>query len=293
MDVPEETKWPARASARDLEAWQQYLVDSAIMIVADHELPSSMAATYCWVCQRCGCAAAHCPQAPPRAARAGSAEPPRQRRKATRSWTPEEDAILRQAIHSSSHGDWGAVSELVPDRNSKQCRERWLNHLAPGISKVGSLFLSHSPFPSHAPFLSRQVDGGGGGHTGHGVAASRQPVVRHRETAARAQRQLCQEPLAQPQPHQAAQIGGAPCSAGRRRSRALRPAADKTGRRNSHRNTSSLRRRVAGPGDSQGVGLPAAAHTDTASLRWRTEQQRSDSRVELLLRAPVAAAVFV
>ena len=135
MDVPEETKWPARASARDLEAWQQYLVDSAIMIVADCELPSSVAATYCWVCQRCGCAAAHCPQAPPRAARAGSAEPPRQRRKATRSWTLEEDAILRQAIHSSSHGDWGAVSELVPDRNSKQCRERWLNHLAPGISK--------------------------------------------------------------------------------------------------------------------------------------------------------------
>eukprot|EP01045_Picozoa_sp_COSAG04_P030791 COSAG04_NODE_5471_length_1604_cov_2.278405_1_plen_117_part_00 len=71
----------------------------------------------------------------------GSAEPPRQRRKATRSWTPEEDAILRQVIHSSCSGDWGAVPQLVPDRNSKQCRERWLNHLVPGISKVDSPFL--------------------------------------------------------------------------------------------------------------------------------------------------------
>ena len=39
MDVPEETKWPARASARDLDAWKQYLVDyNAILVDPDAEL---------------------------------------------------------------------------------------------------------------------------------------------------------------------------------------------------------------------------------------------------------------
>ena len=45
-------------------------------------------------------------------------------------WTEEEDAYLRKLV--TQFGDvhhWTRISELMPQRNTKQCRERWCKHL--------------------------------------------------------------------------------------------------------------------------------------------------------------------
>ena len=45
-------------------------------------------------------------------------------------WTPEEDAYLRKLV--AQYGDvhhWTRISHLMPQRNTKQCRERWCKHL--------------------------------------------------------------------------------------------------------------------------------------------------------------------
>jgi hypothetical protein len=58
-----------------------------------------------------------------------------------RPWTASEDALLRNAYMevSSKNPDpipWADVAPMVPDRNSKQCRERWVHHLAPEVIKA-------------------------------------------------------------------------------------------------------------------------------------------------------------
>lgn len=54
-------------------------------------------------------------------------------------WTEREDDLLRDVIASNttSNGQikWAAIAPHIPSRNSKQCRERWLNHLHPDIKK--------------------------------------------------------------------------------------------------------------------------------------------------------------
>jgi hypothetical protein len=76
-------------------------------------------------------------------------------------WTPDEDALLREVVleetrstggtspardeHPGKSGanlayrglNWTSVSHSVPLRNSKQCRERWLTHLSPDVTKKG------------------------------------------------------------------------------------------------------------------------------------------------------------
>jgi hypothetical protein len=49
-------------------------------------------------------------------------------------WDIEEDAKLVSLINE--HGTkWRTISTQIPERNSRQCRERWHNYLAPGIKK--------------------------------------------------------------------------------------------------------------------------------------------------------------
>ena len=54
-------------------------------------------------------------------------------------WTDEEDELLRQLVnaHSSDveNAKWAQVAAGMGSRNSKQCRERWLNHLSPHVRK--------------------------------------------------------------------------------------------------------------------------------------------------------------
>jgi len=52
-------------------------------------------------------------------------------------WLPEEDQALATAVATHGETHWQRVSLLVPGRNGKQCRERWLNHLRPGLKHPG------------------------------------------------------------------------------------------------------------------------------------------------------------
>ena len=55
-------------------------------------------------------------------------------------WTPEEDAILTEAVTGSMSQNngrivWRDVRESIPNRTDSQCRERWLNALDPSVKK--------------------------------------------------------------------------------------------------------------------------------------------------------------
>eukprot|EP00316_Scyphosphaera_apsteinii_P001263 CAMPEP_0119330102 /NCGR_PEP_ID=MMETSP1333-20130426/77503_1 /TAXON_ID=418940 /ORGANISM="Scyphosphaera apsteinii, Strain RCC1455" /LENGTH=308 /DNA_ID=CAMNT_0007339407 /DNA_START=31 /DNA_END=957 /DNA_ORIENTATION=+ len=52
-------------------------------------------------------------------------------------WQPDEDQLLSEAVARHGETHWQLVSQLVPGRNGKQCRERWLNHLRPGLKVAG------------------------------------------------------------------------------------------------------------------------------------------------------------
>ncbi|KAL4136919.1 hypothetical protein PRIC2_000447 [Phytophthora ramorum] len=47
-------------------------------------------------------------------------------------WSPHEDELLRRLV-ATEQKNWGDVAAKIPGRTSKQCRERWHNHLDPQI----------------------------------------------------------------------------------------------------------------------------------------------------------------
>ncbi|CEG39970.1 -diketo-5-methylthio-1-phosphopentane phosphatase [Plasmopara halstedii] len=47
-------------------------------------------------------------------------------------WSPHEDELLRRLV-ATEQKNWGEVASKIPGRTSKQCRERWHNHLDPQI----------------------------------------------------------------------------------------------------------------------------------------------------------------
>jgi len=52
-------------------------------------------------------------------------------------WSKEEDVALTNAVKVSSEPiSWDEISKAVPGRSSKQCRERWLFRLCPGVNKA-------------------------------------------------------------------------------------------------------------------------------------------------------------
>lgn len=61
--------------------------------------------------------------------------------KARRRWTEEEDNNLRRFVTAAEGNDentiiaWRDIATKMETRNSEQCRERWTNHLRPGIRK--------------------------------------------------------------------------------------------------------------------------------------------------------------
>ena len=54
-------------------------------------------------------------------------------------WTKDEDETLRELVNSqqlvSTTVKWSVIAVSIRNRNSKQCRERWLNHLNPKVRK--------------------------------------------------------------------------------------------------------------------------------------------------------------
>ncbi|KAF6982678.1 hypothetical protein CFC21_001037 [Triticum aestivum] len=52
-----------------------------------------------------------------------------------RSWTVEEDTLLREKVREFDQGSWAEVALYLPGRSGKQCRERWTNQLDPNIER--------------------------------------------------------------------------------------------------------------------------------------------------------------
>lgn len=48
-------------------------------------------------------------------------------------FTEEEDLKLRQLVEIIGEEDWQMISLQMPGRNSRQCRDRWKNYLAPEV----------------------------------------------------------------------------------------------------------------------------------------------------------------
>ena len=50
-------------------------------------------------------------------------------------WTAEEDQKISEMVAKHGAKKWSFIATSLPGRKAKQCRERWHNHLHPGISK--------------------------------------------------------------------------------------------------------------------------------------------------------------
>ena len=50
-------------------------------------------------------------------------------------WTIKEDRTLIQLVEKYGPSNWNFLSNYLPGRTGKQCRERWCNHLCPDINK--------------------------------------------------------------------------------------------------------------------------------------------------------------
>jgi hypothetical protein len=51
--------------------------------------------------------------------------------KRNRKFTSDEDQRLSSLVEQYGRDNWCIISQLMPDRNARQCRERWTNYLQP------------------------------------------------------------------------------------------------------------------------------------------------------------------
>jgi hypothetical protein len=51
-------------------------------------------------------------------------------------WDSNEDQLLIDAVAAHGTGSWAKIATYVPDRTSKQCRERWLGRLSPAVHQA-------------------------------------------------------------------------------------------------------------------------------------------------------------
>jgi hypothetical protein len=49
-------------------------------------------------------------------------------------FTPEEDQQLRDLVGKHGTGDWQLIASSMPGRGPRQCKDRWINYLAPGLN---------------------------------------------------------------------------------------------------------------------------------------------------------------
>jgi hypothetical protein len=48
-------------------------------------------------------------------------------------FSADEDALLARLVSEHGAADWHAVARHLRGRTSRQCRERWISYLAPGV----------------------------------------------------------------------------------------------------------------------------------------------------------------
>ena len=81
-------------------------------------------------------------------------------------WSPEEDVVLIQLVEKIGPQKWSMISDYLPARQGKQCRERWHNHLNPKIKKCGwskeeewILYLMHNQLENKWAEIAKILDG--------------------------------------------------------------------------------------------------------------------------------------
>ena len=81
-------------------------------------------------------------------------------------WTPEEDEHLVSLVNKYGAEKWSIISSYLCDREGKQCRERWHNHLNPNISKSlwtseeeWHLYMLHALYGNSWSLLSKSIIG--------------------------------------------------------------------------------------------------------------------------------------
>ena len=81
-------------------------------------------------------------------------------------WTKDEDTKLIELVKKYGPEKWSNISNFLPGRLGKQCRERWYNHLNPEVRKTGwskeeewVLFLLHRKFGNSWSIFSEYMPG--------------------------------------------------------------------------------------------------------------------------------------
>ncbi|EAY09940.1 Myb-like DNA-binding domain containing protein [Trichomonas vaginalis G3] len=49
-------------------------------------------------------------------------------------WTAVEDKMLKSLVSKSTKPNWVAISNQIPNRNPRQCQERWEYYLSPNVN---------------------------------------------------------------------------------------------------------------------------------------------------------------
>lgn len=81
-------------------------------------------------------------------------------------FTPEEDALIVDFVQKNGPRSWPRITQLIPQRSSKQCRERWFNHLDPNVTKHSwtpeedqIIFQQHMKLGSKWSLISKMIPG--------------------------------------------------------------------------------------------------------------------------------------
>jgi hypothetical protein len=53
-----------------------------------------------------------------------------------RKFSEAEDALIQHLVQSGIGPNWIFIASLLPERNVRQCRERWQNYLSPGLTNA-------------------------------------------------------------------------------------------------------------------------------------------------------------
>jgi len=53
-----------------------------------------------------------------------------------RIFSERDDFLLMIAVRCHPHSSWVQISSFVPGRTARQCRERWVNYLAPDVCQL-------------------------------------------------------------------------------------------------------------------------------------------------------------
>ena len=81
-------------------------------------------------------------------------------------FTQEEDALIVEFVNKNGPRSWPRITQLIPQRSSKQCRERWFNHLDPNVTKHAwtpeedqMIFQQHMKLGSKWSLISKSIPG--------------------------------------------------------------------------------------------------------------------------------------